>query len=64
MSARFPIPRPTEDAAVTAAARTIPPLPPVDVLFDRLVTAYALHDRNGLQRFGLAIVRAAGGPLR
>jgi hypothetical protein len=61
---RFPIPRPTEDAAVTAAARTTAPLPPVDVLFDRLITAYALRDRRGLQRFGLAIVRASGSPLR
>jgi len=60
--ARYPIPRPTEDAAVRGTAN--PVLPPVDVLFDHLVTAYAMRDRHGLQRFGLAIVRTSGGPLR
>jgi hypothetical protein len=59
---RYPIPRPTEHAAIRST--TNPVLPPVEALFDGLITAYALRDRNGLQRFGLAIVRAAGGPFR
>lgn len=60
--ARYPIPRPTEEGAIRST--TAPVLPPVEALFDGLIAAYTRRDRNGLQRFGLAIVRDAGGPFR
>ncbi|MDJ0346749.1 hypothetical protein [Streptomyces sp. PH10-H1] len=64
MSARFPIPRPTEDAAIRNASRNAAGPLPVEVLFDAMVHAYAVDDRFGLRYFGLAIVRNAGGPAR
>ncbi|MFE5873019.1 hypothetical protein ACFQ6V_30810 [Streptomyces roseifaciens] len=64
MSTRYPVRRPTEDAAVHAAARTSRPLPPAHVLLAALVSAYATGDRRGMQLFALAVVRTAGGPTR
>ncbi|MCW2899170.1 MAG: hypothetical protein JWO67_1435 [Streptosporangiaceae bacterium] len=60
---RFPIPRPTEDAAIAAASRSVRPLPPMEVLFDRLVMAYAVRDRIGLALFGRQVVRASLGKV-
>lgn len=54
--ARWPIPRPTENAALRAVRAPAPR--PVEELFDGLVHAYAIRDRHGLQLFGLAVVRA------
>jgi hypothetical protein len=61
VSARWPIPRPTEDAALRTVPSS-PALPPVDVLFDYLIRAYATRDRAGLGRFGHQIARAGGTP--
>lgn len=63
MSARrWPISRPTEDAALRRTPN--PVLPPPEALWCGLLTAYTLRDRHGLQRFGLAIVRTAAGTDR
>ena len=64
MSRFVHVPRPTEDAAITAADRTARPVPPAEVLFDHLVHAYAVRDRYGLRLFGPMVVRATGAPLR
>ncbi|MCQ4043880.1 hypothetical protein ACFOSC_26455 [Streptantibioticus rubrisoli] len=62
MKPKFPIPRPTEHAAIRAAEHSSTPLPPVEALFDRLVTAQAVGDQHGSNLFGHAIARAAGSP--
>jgi hypothetical protein len=60
--ARYPIPRPTEDAALRRLDRAPSPRHPVEELFAAMVHAYAVNDRRGLQLFGLAVVRGAAGP--
>ncbi|MDJ0345967.1 hypothetical protein QMK19_30510 [Streptomyces sp. H10-C2] len=52
--------RPTEVAAIAAAARSGRPLPSMPVLFAALVTAYATRDRHGLNLFAHAIARKGG----
>jgi hypothetical protein len=64
VSARWPIPRPTERAALAAAERSARPLPPVPALFAALLTACALDDRHGANLAGHHIARTAGGPDR
>lgn len=59
MSRPYHVPRPTEDAAVRRTRD--PQLPPVEVLFDRMVFAYAVGDRHGLNLFGRQVVRSATG---
>ena len=55
-----PVRRPTEDAALRLVDRTPPPpLPSVDVLFERILFAYAADDMHGLGLFGRAIVRVS-----
>ncbi|MFG2299439.1 hypothetical protein [Actinacidiphila glaucinigra] len=58
--ARFPVPRPTEDAAIAAASRSARTLPPYPVLFAGLVIADRLGDRHGKNRFAHAIARRGG----
>jgi hypothetical protein len=52
--------RPTEHAAIRAAGQSAQALPPMEVLFDRLVHAYAVRDRAGLCLYGHMVVRGAG----
>lgn len=60
---RWPIPRPTETAALTAVARTPRPLPPIPSMFAALMTAAALDDRHGANLAGHRIARAGGGGM-
>ncbi|MFE9602020.1 hypothetical protein [Streptomyces hokutonensis] len=59
MKKRWPIPRPTEHAALRACA-SAPSLPSSPSLFAGLVTAQALGDRHGQNLFAHAIVRLGG----
>lgn len=59
MTRRFPIRRPTERAALAAAARSARPLPPVEYLLDALVLARRLDDREGQTLAAHRIVRAS-----
>ncbi|WP_269858167.1 hypothetical protein [Streptomyces sp. RPT161] len=62
MKPKFPIPRPTEHAAIGNASLTAQPLPPMPVLFAGLLTAQALDDRHGANLFAHAIARSGQGP--
>ncbi|MFF4933551.1 hypothetical protein ACFY2H_32360 [Streptomyces griseofuscus] len=52
--------RPTEAAALHAAARSAQPLPPLEALFAHLVITDAARDRHGSNLLGHRIARAAG----
>ncbi|MFE7856050.1 hypothetical protein [Streptomyces sp. NPDC057403] len=58
MSAGY-IRRPTEVAAIRAAARSARPLPPVDCLLEALVIARRFDDREGAALAAHRAVRAA-----
>ncbi|WP_327402006.1 hypothetical protein OG194_18900 [Streptomyces sp. NBC_01288] len=58
MSARL-VRRPTERAAIRAAARSARPLPPVDCLLDALVIAHRMGDLEGWTLAAHRAVRAA-----
>lgn len=57
MKPKYPIPRPTERAALRRVGS--PAALPVDVLFDRLLTARATGDREGVCLIGHRIVRGS-----
>lgn len=59
MSARFPIPRPTESAAIRAAGRSARRLPPVPALMAALLLANERRDREGTVLCAHRIVRAS-----
>lgn len=59
MTRRFPIPRPTEAAAIRAAARSARPLPPVPALMAALLAAQERRDREGVQLCAHRVVRAS-----
>lgn len=59
MAARFPIPRPTEVAALRAVARSARRLPPVPSLMAALVEAVDRRDREGTCLAAHRVVRAA-----
>ncbi|MFM9694551.1 hypothetical protein [Streptomyces europaeiscabiei] len=59
MGARFPIPRPTEQAALAAVARSGRPLPPIPSLMAALVEAVDRRDREGTCLAAHLVVRAA-----
>ncbi|MGW8953047.1 hypothetical protein [Streptomyces sp. NPDC055709] len=59
MSSRWPVRRPTEHAAIRAAARSERPLPPVPALMAALITAAAADDRHGANLCAHLVVRAA-----
>ncbi|NGO43771.1 hypothetical protein [Streptomyces ureilyticus] len=63
MTARWPIARPTESAAIRAAGRSARPLPPVEALFAHLVITNAARDRHGSNLIGHAIARRCEGDL-
>nr|WSY53826.1 hypothetical protein OG999_29405 [Streptomyces sp. NBC_00886] len=58
MSARL-VRRPTEHAAIRAAARSARRLPPVDCLLEALVIARRADDREGMTLAAHRAVRAA-----
>ncbi|MFJ2737693.1 hypothetical protein [Streptomyces sp. NPDC087317] len=51
--------RPTERAAIRAAARSARPLPPVDCLLEAVVLARRTGDREGMTLAAHRAVRAA-----
>ncbi|MEU0786299.1 hypothetical protein ABZ341_32560 [Streptomyces sp. NPDC006173] len=59
MSSRWPIPRPTEHAALRACDRSPRRLPPVPALMAALVEAVDRSDREGMCLAAHRVVRAA-----
>lgn len=59
MSARYPVRRPTERAALAAVARSARPLPSVPSLMAALVEAVDRRDREGTCLAAHRVVRAA-----
>lgn len=59
MTARWPVRRPTESAAIRAAGRSARPLPPVPALMAALVDAVDRSDREGICLAAHRVVRAA-----
>ncbi|MET9056781.1 hypothetical protein ABZX99_03050 [Streptomyces antibioticus] len=59
MSRPTHIARPTEAAAIRAAARSARPLPPVPALLAALLEAHARSDREGTHLAAHRVVRAA-----
>lgn len=59
MTARWPVRRPTEHAALRAVCRSARPLPPVPALFAALVDAVDRSDREGICLAAHRVVRAA-----
>lgn len=57
--AGYPIPRPTETAAIRAAARSPRRLPPVTSLLAALLVANERRDREGVQLCAHRVVRAS-----
>lgn len=59
MAARYPVRRPTEQAALAAAARSARPTPSVPALMIALLEANERRDREGTVLCAHRIVRAA-----
>jgi len=60
---RYPIPRPTEHAAIRAVTASPRPPRPMPSLFVALLDAYATSDRHGLNLAGHFIARAGNGDM-
>lgn len=58
MAGRFPIPRPTETAALRAAARSARPAPAPQLILADMVTAHRAGDRYGIRLCAHLLVRA------
>jgi hypothetical protein len=59
MGARFPIPRPTETAALAAVRPR--PVPPTEAMYADLATTRRHDDREGFTLLGCLILRAIAG---
>lgn len=59
MATRYPIPRPTESAAIRAAGRSARPTPSVPALMAALLLAHERADREGTVLCAHRVVRAA-----
>lgn len=59
MTAKWPVPRPTEHAAIRAAVRSPRPLPSVPALMAALLDANERRDREGLCLAAHRVVRVA-----
>ncbi|KOG58440.1 hypothetical protein ADK77_44215 [Streptomyces antibioticus] len=59
MTARWPVRRPTEHAALRAVCRSARPLPPVPALMAALLEASDRRDREGICLAAHRVVRAA-----
>lgn len=59
MTARWPVRRPTESAAIRAAGRSARPRPSVPALMAALVDAVDRSDREGICLAAHRVVRAA-----
>lgn len=60
MSSKWPIPRPTENAALRSLDRAPRELPSCPALFASLLTATATRDRRGVNLLGHLIARTSG----
>ncbi|MEW1580844.1 hypothetical protein AB0407_22420 [Streptomyces microflavus] len=60
MSGKWPIPRPTENAALRALDRAPRTCPEYPALFAGLLAATALGDRRGVNLLGHLIARIGG----
>lgn len=56
---RYPIPRPTERAAIRAACRSARRLPPIHVILADLLAANACGDQHGVNLCAHLAARAA-----
>ncbi|MFE4701071.1 hypothetical protein ACFRIC_28830 [Streptomyces sp. NPDC056738] len=61
MTARWPVRRPTEHAAIRAAELAERPLPPIPAILADLITANRLGDRHGVNLCAHLVARAAQG---
>jgi hypothetical protein len=61
VTARYPIQRPTEHAAIRGVCRSARPIPPVPALMAALLDANERRDREGVCLAAHRVVRAAGG---
>ncbi|MET7431980.1 hypothetical protein ABZT16_23805 [Streptomyces flaveolus] len=59
MTARWPVRRPTEHAALRAVCRSARPLPPIPALMAALLEASDRRDREGICLAAHRVVRAA-----
>lgn len=59
MTAKWPVRRPTEHAAIRAACRSARPLPPIQTILADLITANRAGDRHGVNLAAHRAVRAA-----
>ncbi|MES9523126.1 hypothetical protein [Streptomyces capoamus] len=59
MTARWPVRRPTEHAAIRAVCRSARPLPPVPALMAALLDASERRGREGICLAAHRVVRAA-----
>ncbi|MFM9790137.1 hypothetical protein [Streptomyces turgidiscabies] len=59
MTAKWPIPRPTESAAIRAAGRSPRHLPAVPALMAALLVAHERRDREGVHLAAHLVVRVA-----
>ncbi|WP_406306292.1 hypothetical protein OHA61_34265 [Streptomyces sp. NBC_00885] len=63
MSSSWPIRRPTECAAIAAAARSERRLPPIQIILADLLSANQLGDRHGVNLCAHKAARAALGEV-
>ena len=63
MASKWPIPRPTEAAAIRAAALGSRPVPPIQVVLADLLAANQLGDRHGVNLCAHRAVRVALGKV-
>ncbi|MGW2781063.1 hypothetical protein ACWC3X_07380 [Streptomyces populi] len=61
MSARWPVRRPTEHAAIRAAELSERPLPSIPAILADLITANRLGDRHGVNLCAHLVARVAQG---
>lgn len=59
MTARWPVRRPTEAAALRAAARSARPAPPIHLILADMVTAHRTGDQHGVNLCAHLAARAA-----
>ncbi|WP_405474785.1 hypothetical protein [Streptomyces canus] len=59
MTSKWPIPRPTEHAAIRACERSPRPVPSVPAILADLITAKRLGDQHGMNLCGHLVARVS-----
>lgn len=59
MTARWPVRRPTESAAIRAAGRSARPVPPIPAIVADLLTAHRTGDQRGVNLCAHLVARAS-----